>query len=281
MYSEKIWEVCPDISVSFCTHSPDFLHIAPAKHAESKQHIEIISIVSGSASDYTRLHGILYDRLFQKVISCPDTLKRAVITNSVEEIGLCAFAECHHLKEVILPDKLQFIESGAFYACTELKELVIPQRICSIDKTAFYGCEDITLIYQKVRFMPNQNPEITPDEIIHMIAEKDFSLVMPEEEKFSIIWQMFVNAPEEQKISDYIYQHSDKMLLFLIRTNHTDLLEGVLDYGDFITNQNIDFLIQVAVQEELYETQSLLLDYKNNKIGYDSIEEIISNTLNL
>jgi len=262
MDSEKIWEFSPDIPVVFTEYQINFFY-EPAPRIEN-------------ATDFTRLHDILYDRLFQKVISGADTLEKAVLTRSVEIIDSYAFAGCHDLKEVILPDKLQIIKDNAFYACTSLKELSLPQHIRSVDRTAFCQC-DLTLIYQRVRFRPDQNPEISIDEIIHMIAEKDFSLAMPENEKFSIIWQMFINAPEEEKISDYIYQHCNAMLLYLLRINRPDWLEDVLGYGDFITLKNIDFLIQTAIQENLYDMQGLLINYKHKKIGYTSIEELISN----
>ena len=75
-----------------------------------------------------------------------DKLTSVIIPNSVIEIGDSAFDDCTSLKSVILPDSLKEIKSATFYNCTALSSIKLPMFVKKIGKEAFYNCESLTSI---------------------------------------------------------------------------------------------------------------------------------------
>lgn len=106
-------------------------------------------------------------------------LTSAVLADTVQEIGQCAFFYCHQLKQVNLPEgiteipyrtfylctgltgielpsTLKTIGSGAFDTCTWLADVELPGGLTVIEKGAFSGCDSITemVIPQGVTELP-------------------------------------------------------------------------------------------------------------------------------
>ena len=48
---------------------------------------------------------------------------------NVEKIGVEAFSECYHLRNLNLPNKLKEIGAGAFQACNQILEVAIPLTV--------------------------------------------------------------------------------------------------------------------------------------------------------
>ena len=71
------------------------------------------------------------------------SVRNLVIPDSVEEIGVDAFANSDELRSVKLPDALKKIPSGAFSICCKLKSIEIPSGVDEIGYGAFYGCTDL------------------------------------------------------------------------------------------------------------------------------------------
>ena len=56
-------------------------------------------------------------------------LKKAVLTNNIDEIPEGAFIGCGNLEEIELPKSIKEIGENAFYACIKLKKLIFQQEL--------------------------------------------------------------------------------------------------------------------------------------------------------
>ena len=70
-------------------------------------------------------------------------LKRAVIPDSVTEIGASAFKNSEDLDPLTLPETLISIGNDAFSGCDSLKSLTIPETVTSIGSDAFSSCDSL------------------------------------------------------------------------------------------------------------------------------------------
>ena len=70
-------------------------------------------------------------------------LKSIKIPNSVKEIGLEAFQECTGLESIQIPNGITTISSEMFNACTNLKTVSIPNNITEIGERAFAYCSNL------------------------------------------------------------------------------------------------------------------------------------------
>jgi len=68
------------------------------------------------------------------------------IPNSVEGIGMAAFAGCENLTSVVFPDGNIYISDFAFCGCPSLTELTIPNSLTNIGAGLFQGCTGLTQV---------------------------------------------------------------------------------------------------------------------------------------
>ena len=66
------------------------------------------------------------------------------ISDSVKEIGNCAFRSCRQLENIHFGTGVKTIGDGAFYACEALNSLVFDDALVSIGGSAFYGNAALT-----------------------------------------------------------------------------------------------------------------------------------------
>lgn len=71
--------------------------------------------------------------------------KKTDITDSVEEIKECAFADCSLLEMFEFPFNLKIIEPMAFYICSSLKELHL-KNIFRIGRNSFANCSKLAKV---------------------------------------------------------------------------------------------------------------------------------------
>ena len=74
------------------------------------------------------------------------TLDSVMFVDSINEIGIGAFAYCTGLTNVTIPDSVTSIGNGAFYGCTGLISIKIPEGVESIGDSAFGLCTYLTSI---------------------------------------------------------------------------------------------------------------------------------------
>lgn len=111
--------------------------------------------------------GILYDKNYKSIISCPQRYEREIVIKSgvkkickyafygckkipkisfnddLEEIGEAAFFDCEYLSDIDLKEGLKFIERGAFLGCLRLNNVSIPATTEYIGDSAFFGCKSL------------------------------------------------------------------------------------------------------------------------------------------
>ena len=71
-------------------------------------------------------------------------LRHITIPNSVREIGREAFKGCKALSSIVIFDSVIEIGWGAFDGCTALSSIVIPHSVMEIGMYAFYGCTGLS-----------------------------------------------------------------------------------------------------------------------------------------
>lgn len=70
-----------------------------------------------------------------------------VMPNSVTTMGVEVFGNCKTLKKVLLSQSLNTIESRTFVNCKNLREVTFFSKVKLIDKNAFFGCDNLTDVY--------------------------------------------------------------------------------------------------------------------------------------
>lgn len=76
-------------------------------------------------------------------------ITKLVIPDSVNVIGIGAFADMLSLTEIDLPNGVVEIGYAAFYNCVALCRLVIPKTVKLIGKFAFNHCDKLTVVVEK------------------------------------------------------------------------------------------------------------------------------------
>lgn len=103
-------------------------------------------VVSDDNEYYAAVDGVLYDKDYKTIISCP-TSKTGdfVIPETVETIREYAF-ENSGITSVTIPESVSVIPHAAFWFCNQLQRVTFPNTDISITGQAFYGCEQLTEI---------------------------------------------------------------------------------------------------------------------------------------
>lgn len=83
----------------------------------------------------------------QQEVHCAIT--KLVLPDSVDLIGVGAFADMLELVEINIPEGVVEIGSAAFYNCIVLSEIVIPKTVKRIGEFAFNHCDKLTAVVEK------------------------------------------------------------------------------------------------------------------------------------
>jgi len=95
---------------------------------------------------YASLDGVLYDKSFTYVLSCPGGKTNVTIPNSVITIASSAFEGCSSLTSVTIPNSVTTIWYYAFSGCSSLTSVTIPNSVIEIGKEAFSGCSSLSSV---------------------------------------------------------------------------------------------------------------------------------------
>lgn len=76
-------------------------------------------------------------------------ITKLTLPDSVNVIGIGAFADMLSLTEINIPEGAAEIGAAAFYNCIALRRLFIPKTVKHIDKFAFNHCDRLTVVVEK------------------------------------------------------------------------------------------------------------------------------------
>lgn len=97
-------------------------------------------VVDNSNLYYSSLDGVLYNKDYTSLLSCPISKSNVSIPSSVKVIANSAFRGCGNLEAMELPDNLEVIGDYAFGNCDSIKNIKIPDKVTTIGNSAFEGC---------------------------------------------------------------------------------------------------------------------------------------------
>ena len=207
-------------------------------------------------------------------------LKTITLSKNLKNIAKSLFDGCESLTSLIIPEGVTNIGDMAFFCCKSLQNLYIPESVVSIGKDVFYKCTSLKHVqYGKIQL--NLKHHVTIDAQIQFICEKDYSVQMESEVKDDILTQMYILNMDAERIYSLFRGRSIQWINFIIQKNYIKAIEKILTSGEFITKQNIDNFILYAIEQQKYEIQVLLMDYKTKRHWYDDMQTTIQKKFNL
>ena len=198
------------------------------------------------------------------------SLKQIIIPAQVTRIGERAFLGCRELKEISIPQSVTLIQKYAFW-WTGLNKITLPDKLC-LGKKAFYDCMNLkTVIYK------NQEYAVNYRELIYLLKFLGLKENVPKMNslKCHALLGLYFQKPENPEIEYYVRCAFDSMIPFLFDEKNLNFLRNIIERKIFIRKSNIDKLIQTSIDHKTPEFTLMLINYKNDNIGYESQEEII------
>ncbi|MBR1529859.1 MAG: leucine-rich repeat domain-containing protein [Oscillospiraceae bacterium] len=194
------------------------------------------------------------------------SLERIKIPAGVRRVCRYTFLDCKNLEEIIFSDSLQSIQFSAFENCDSLKNVAIPDSVEDIDSYAFRNCSNLKeLVYHNLHIRINFTDwyEFTYlQRTIRFINQRDYTEKIIASVKYDLLWQMFFQNPDDEKLKNYLHQYFSKIFLHLIEKDEAESVQKILDHYDFVTKNNIDKLIKYAIDHQKLQSQLLLMNYK-------------------
>ena len=229
-----------------------------------------------------------------------ESLTSVIIPDSVKIIGDNAFSGCMSLTSVTIPDSVKIIGDNAFSGCESLTSVIIPDSVRSIGYWAFDRCIDLTSIT-----ICNSTTEIGEEAFdrctsldnlfvkgyhihgnfgaIHyftkklattflMLNDKNFSVKLESAIKYPFILAYYRRTKDETALT-YIKKQFSRIVTYAIEQNDIETIEALTAVDNLFTKKNIDKLIQTAIDKNAHEIYVILLNYKNEHIGYADIDK--------
>lgn len=186
-----------------------------------------------------------------------------------------------NVTEIIIPDGVKCISHFVFQKYKEIYSVTFLDSLESTESSAFWNVgfpSHITSVelmkYRGVKFQPGGSCSYI-DEIIDMIANKDFSKNLPDYLKRYIIIQIYLNDGDSTAEA-YIKKNFRKIFLYLrgqvifekesghsgYIENAMEIIEKLIRCGKFITKRNINTYIKYADEMECYEVFDMLNEYR-------------------
>ncbi|MBR1554121.1 MAG: hypothetical protein IJ644_01870 [Oscillospiraceae bacterium] len=206
-------------------------------------------------------NGILYDKNFETIIAVPRKFyaeKKELILPEVKAIEKYAFDSCGHLEKIVIPESISEVRKDTFYhAC------------CPV---VWHGMEVpvfvmLDAVGQSIR---RHTADAYMNYLFRLLSKKDFKLLRYYKNAFPVVQELYAHDTE---LNDSQLTSATEILLKLINENDPRIIEGFLDMKIFVTQENIDELIRYAIEQQKYEIQVMLTEYKRKYIGYQDIAE--------
>lgn len=218
------------------------------------------------------------------------------LPDSLREIRDFAFGGCSALQSVTLPETITSIRAGTFRDCHSLR-IVLPPRVKEIWWWAFVQCHTVVLpegvtyigdyafddcMHVRCRGVALENEEVLRKrghmtELVKLVALRDFDWYAAERHgrqfspaTYSLLWKMLVADPEDAEVAEFLNFYVYDAFCYLADEADTVLLEAALASELFNLKKYIDDLLEYAHMLGEYELWLMLMNYKNEKIGYDT-----------
>ena len=191
-------------------------------------------------------------------------LKSVSLPHSLTKIGWGAFNNCTALKSIHLPENVIHIDDEAFVGCVNLKKIIFSGEPNHIGKSIFLGCQEFMLQYQQYLF-PN-NPYLP--EVLRMLRKKDFSIIRNNPGKAYLLFTLYFSYPDGEELFIYLQEHFIELFNMLNNNQYADMAKKIFRPGQFLTENNIDKLIRQAIEQNAYDIQLLLTDYKYQHLNF-------------
>ncbi len=213
----------------------------------------------------------------ERFMNCTQ-LQKVILPEGVAHLGYRAFKHCRNLRQIHLPESLIIIENSVFAGCHQLAYLNIPAHLEKIGTFAFYGCAPF-MIFQlsggllQVAMNDVYENQSDTDLLKKFLCIQDpalFYRIQTPAYKSAIAFYLVIAGNAEEAICKYAKRNITKRTKLFISLQMPDAIRQLLQTG-FITKQNIDKLIQYAIDQQAHECYLVLLDYKNQNIGYQDI----------
>lgn len=206
--------------------------------------------VSKENEVYASWNGVLYDKQFRALLQCP-----AFIPDEGNRV----------IDRFIIPDSVVHIGAYAF-DLNQIPEIIVPDSVTSIGKLAFNGCNLVICRSIELSSLLCSNEELTA--AAAMLVQKDYEMELNPLLKGYILYELYCKHPEDDLAMAYIEQHPDIIFTFLIDNEKEAELEKLLDSGCFHLEDCIDALLEQAIEKRAVNIQLLLMNYKNEHIGF-------------
>ncbi|GEM_PF-6199283 len=207
-------------------------------------------------------------------------LRKIVIPKNIKKIRKLTFYYCSGLEELILPEGLLAIEEQALYRCSSLKEIRLPDSIDYVNEAAVDYQNQHEFIYKNIRFsnleqtgLSRTRRYINPYYCIDIIKNHEFDREICSSEKMRILIQMHQQNPALIPLNRWLRgKNFAELMRGLIYSNAVSTVKDSLQAG-IVPKEHIDYLIRYAIENEKPEIQVMLVNYKREKFGFESIAD--------
>lgn len=213
----------------------------------------------------------------------------------VTSIGMNAFEGCTSLCQAELPESLMYIGREAFKGCSALSRVNIPRKVTRLNDGCFEGCgviEEIELheklICGRNVFRGSKVKRLKVGKVSIFSAEgieeaciyKVINFV-----RYRVLTGNYFSLPIKAQLmaeiyllygescaKKYISEHTENVFEQLILSKRNDLLFQLADRGgEFITESNVDLLINLAIASQMHELYIMLTEFRHANIGEMSV----------
>ena len=207
-------------------------------------------------------------------------LEEIVFGNSIQKIGRQAFANTIWLERKRKENPLVIVNNILIdaYKCKNI--LSIPDDVATISEGAFEKNTKISeLIFKADQYEKSIkiNNSSESENIFRLINSskniQEILLQQIEDEELKVHIAMFLAFGKGNSVGEkYLLDNIIKTVKILIQNNDIENMKSILK-GNYITNSNINELIEYSIEYEKFEIQTLLLKHKNETIGFQDIHD--------
>ncbi|MBR1556116.1 MAG: leucine-rich repeat domain-containing protein [Oscillospiraceae bacterium] len=232
------------------------------------------------------------------------TAEHVIVPDGVKRIGKYAFA-CRNVKSVVFPESVESISYSIFCFCENLEYVTLPESLREISEDALHIYnKNFEMTCRGIRLPIGElfdELHVSPKDVITMVQFHEYNFI----KEFGInthavhfmeyLFNRILGHPEEHALRTYLNENFTEILKnfreylqagerykvyrpeYYEKTFNprmeTELIEKLLASGTFFTETSIAETIRLMNEQQNYELQLELMDYKASHFG-SRIEDI-------